>query len=274
MSVPELVNALCHHLAAREAQPETSNFAPTKQAVRETLYKRYRDVAFSHLLGIGTSASGRRWAGWNGADDERPADRRSNAQALDRLREMLVATRSRNFGNAASGACMRTRSSMVVAETDGGFVFSCSEGARVYRFLELLATTWPEDDGEEELRSRRDAWSAHVGRGILVEDPPNARFVPGLVGLRDGVGCAEAARLGIDGEDRRIIPSARGWFSNGGNLNGSPRRPPNATPSADLEHTPTTTPRTELAKPFAYQPSRSPVKVPIGSLFMDRSPGK
>ena len=278
MSVPELVNALCHHLAARDDQPYTSNFASTKKVFRETLYKRYRDVAFSQLLGMSTGAARRRGTGWNGADDERPAEGRSNAQALDRLREMLLAS---NAGSAWGAARVHARHSVVVAETNGGFVFSCSEGARVYQFLELLATTWPEDDIEEELRAKRDAWSAHVGRGTLVEDPPNAHFVPGLVGLRDVVGCAEAVRLGIsgadlDGEDRQIIPAARGWFDDtrGGNAHGSPGRPPNVTRNADQEHTPTTTPRTEQAKPFAYQPSRSPVKVPIGSLFMDRSPGK
>ncbi len=277
MSVPELVNALCHHLAARNDQPNT-NFPSTKKVLRETLYKRYRDVAFTELLGFGKSTAGRRGAGWSGVDSERPADGRSSSQELDGLREMLIAS------NAGGATRVQARGSVVVAETDGGFVFTCSEGARVYRFLELLATRWPEDDGEEDLRARRDAWSAHVGRGIRVDDPPNARFVPGLVGLRDVVGCAEVTWLGIDGasegqDDRRIIPVARGWFDDtrGGNPYGSPRRIRDATPNADQEYTPTTTPRTEQlaqAKPFAYQPSRSPVKVPIGSLFMDRSPGK
>ena len=286
MSVPELVNALCHHLSALNDQPNT-NFASTNKAVRDTLYKRYRDIAFSELLGLGTAAARRRGAGWgaeNNAENNaqsaegepvRSKPGRRTSRVLDGLRERLLV----GDGRKRSG-----RSSVIVAETGGGFVFSCTEGEGVYRFLELLATTWPEDVEEEELRARRDAWEAHVGRGILVDEPPSAAFLPGLVALRDVMDGASAIdEIGSGGcfghDHRRIVPEMRGWFETfgGKQANQSPGPSPRRKADVGEDQTPTTTPRTVYmaeARPFAYQPSRSPVKVPIGSLFMDSSPGK
>jgi len=313
MSVPELINALCHHMAT-QYERDGLNFVSTKTTVRETLYKRYRDVAFSELLGLGASSRRRRGSGWESPpavarrDDadrieadrgrSRSKSRSGSSRTVERLREMLISPvaerRARRL--KAAGSAGPTAGSMVVAETDDGFVFQCSEGENVFRFLAKLATTWPEDD-DEEVQARREARSAHVGRGALLDDAPNPNFVPGLESIWDSSDASGVGYKGDDGDRGRgrdgnrrdgggsIVPAPRGWFDANRGPPGS-RQPatatkttqntPTTTPSMTPSTTPTTTPRTELAsaKPFAYQPSRSPVKVPIGSLFMDRSPGK
>jgi len=309
MSVPELVNALCHHLAT-QYERDGLNFNSTKTTVRETLYKRYKDVAFSELLGLGASSRRRRGSGWESLpavarrDDadrieadrgrSRSRSRSGSSRTVERLREMLISPMAERRARRlkAAGSAGPTAGSMVVVETDDGFVFQCSEGENVFRFLAKLATTWPEDD-DEEVQARREARSAHVGRGALLDDAPNPNFVPGLESIWDS---SDASGVGYRGDDgvrgrgrdgnRRdgggtIVPAPRGWFdANRGPPGSRQRATATQTTQNTLTTTPTTTstatPRTELAsgKPFAYQPSRSPVKVPIGSLFMDRSPGK
>lgn len=310
MSVPELINALCFHLATLKDR-ENANLATTKKAFRETRYRRYRDVAFSELLGIGASSRRQRGSGWDAVGEAAEAgywstelgrlDHSDRARAraplnrsreVERLREMLLGSKKGEWDTRAglaaganaemragrtqsSGRRMRPSSSIVVAETEGGFVFTCSDGERVYRFLEKLATTWPEDD-DEEVKARRVARGAHVGRSALLDDAPDADFVPGLISIWEIAGRApnvEKKRAG-----RPIVPAPRGWFDANAQVPGLSRQRADSltTPTVTPSMTPTTTPRTELAqaRPFAYQPSRSPVKVPIGSLFMDRSPGK
>jgi hypothetical protein len=232
--VPELVKALCHHLAClHDRQP---NFASTRRSLRETLFARYRDVAFSELLGFGASFQRCEKSLWNS-----PIDGENDIASplvLGRVKDLLV--------------CRTTETALVVS--DEGYSFACSEWEQLYRFLVLLATTFPEDDEQDAFVSLEDK-TLMMGRGALLDDGPDVDFIPGLVPLS----CESLKRTPKTTEvSPESIPGPRGWFL------------------GDSTHDEVTYNRMTGGnpKPFVYKPSRSPVKIPLGSLFVNRSPGK
>lgn len=281
LSVPQLVSALCYHLALQDCRDVY--FYPTAgtSKTRDALYRKYKDVAFSQLFRLDQPLEHRLQGGWarnrnHHSDEEevscQESEKAENAK-VSRLKHMLVqgltvngphgvVWEHGNPGKVQPGP-NQVRCDLLMpsgfdnSDTELQTSFFCSEGENVFKFLSFLKNS----GALENRRAIQGDWDeqndeclhghtvvCELNRGTFVDQTPDPDFVPGPVSRGTGV---------IPWYHK---PEPRGWFLQKQGPEREDYRREEKHPSVS-EH-------------MSYNPSRSPVKVSLGSLFLDKSPGK
>lgn len=298
LSVPQLVGALCYYLAVKDSEHIYLENILRRSKVREALYRLYRNVAFSQLLGLDKPTEQRSkdaWAapGGSTARDMNSEDllhvtsqwKETNANLrVSRLKDVLVGAAGdgslEGISFQGDGQCegtggaketkIQNRCDLVIPNGFEGssmprqMTFLCSEGENVFKFLDCLKGSDGNELKDEHYLASEEAWlhtndrqdteyfvEHGLNRGTFASEFPHPNFIPGPF-QKHGE------------EDRQFHnPEARGWFID--------QQKDKSNIDAGDKVAKRKSDRDEF---LPYHPSRSPVKVSLGSLFLDKSPGK
>lgn len=267
LGIPHLVSALCYHLATQDGGNIDEGCIGSR--TRDALYHLYKDVAFSCLLGLNEQLPGAADAldGRDGHDldtcDQYMKDRALSGRVRELEQRLLV---ERQFDSSLKRESRRCElllpAGFGTVDDVHQAVFVCTEGGRVMEFLRFLEGTritagedWENEeeglDGGVQM-GHHSSGRKRLNRGLFVEEEPSAECIPGV--------CAGEGGNWLDMQG----PLALGWF-----VDQRKRR---------VTHRDIATSRgnslVNEEDSFSWHPSKSPVKVSIGSLFIDSSPGK
>lgn len=272
LGIPHLVSALCYHLATEDGGNIDEGYIGSR--TRDALYRLYKDIAFSCLLGLNEQLpspdDGVDGRDIHGLDFLNKNNQDGALSGRVRELEQRLSVVNRQFDsslNKESGRCdllLPTGFGTVNDVQQTGFV--CTEGGRVVEFLRCLEgtriTAGEDEENEHEFYGvshrvqeiNHSSCRIQANRGLFVEEEPSPECIPGV--------CAGGSGHGLDVEG----PPALGWF-----VDQKKRRVTHrniaicrGNDSVNREH----------KDSFSWHPSKSPVKVSIGSLFIDHSPGK
>ncbi|KAI8112209.1 hypothetical protein M9434_003533 [Picochlorum sp. BPE23] len=270
LGIPHLVSALCYHLATEDGGNTDEGYIGSR--TRDALYRLYKDIAFSCLLGLNEQlpslADGVHGRDIHSLDsvNKKIKDRALSGRVCELEQRLSVKRQTESSLNRESGCCdllLPVGFGTVNDVQQTGFV--CTEGERVVEFLRCLEGTRitageDEENGLHGVSPRgvqdgdHQSCRIQMNRGLFVEDEPSPECIPGVCagGNGDGLHMEGPPALGwfVDQKKRRVTHRDIDTIRGNGSVNG------------------------EQKDSFSWHPSKSPVKVSIGSLFIDHSPGK
>jgi hypothetical protein len=272
LHVPQLIAALCYHLALQDCDNIGSYNLFERSKSRDGLYRAYKDVAFSQLFGLDQPQEQRLQSSWTGVPRACSLkDRVDVAQGVKSvgnarlaiLKERLVEGHVhgphgvdwKDDGNESKQQW--SRFDLLVPEGFEGTQieqyesFVLSEGANVFKFLEYLKDSAQSDDMDpSEMECYEDALQKdyrELNMGLFVNETPDFFPIP--------------LSNDFSGSQTGDTPAPQGWF-----LEDTKGCIDSSTTKRESSQ--------RIPEPMVYQPSNSPVKVSLGSLFLDKSPGK
>ena len=276
LNVPQLIAALCYHLAVQDCENIYNILSRSK--VRDDLYGAYKDVAFSQLFGL-CQREGPSGDPWTYTTDDLSLksgeectigqgstvpENAHVAKLKDRLIHGIVGGPlgvDLQYGNhdETESQPIHFRCDLLIPDGfEGNYMaqqtsFLCSEGENVCKFLECLkGSVESEDSCGSDWYDGKQCDYVHnqdFNRGMFVNEIPDPEFFPGPLpkDMKDGRGYHR--------------PGPRGWFIE-------------QHPGQKLAQNAQGVKSPSVEATMVYQPSKSPVKVSLGSLFIDNSPGK